>query len=225
MKRVFATDDGRRGLFQQLVVVSIGVLLLQVAALLVYFRSTGGIGASVGWYGYPLVWINLTLVAVVVGWHRSPPHSARAGAIAGVYFLLLAWLGGLVSLGGSGSGMTVHNLPPGWGPMVMYDSSLLTVSLVPFRGIGYLGLAYLVYVALGRSFRAGAVGVVGLFSCVSCTGSLLAVLFAGLGGGSIALVDPLDGSMELSMLVFVLSLLALVWVIERSTPGGGILES
>lgn len=196
---------------------SLGVLALEILAVLAYVHTTGPSELSVGRLGYPLVWINLTLVAVAVVSRLSPPRTGVSTLLASGYFVVLVWLGGLVSVGGTGGGFSVHSLPPGWGPVLIYDHTVVSISLVPFRVIGYLGLAYLVAVALGSSLRAGSVGLIGLFSCVSCTGSVLALLVASLAGGSVATVEAIGWSQELSMLAFVVSLLALVWVIVRHT--------
>jgi hypothetical protein len=213
---VFDREIGR-GTLYWLVGGGISVLALEVAAVLAYVRASGSAGLSVGRLGYPLVWINLTLVVVAVARRRSSPLAGLPAVLASGYFLVLAWLGGLVSIGGTGRGLSVHSLPPGWGPVLIYDHAVASVSLVPFRVIGYLGLAYLVAVTLGSSLRAGSVGLVGLFSFVSCSGSVLAVLVASVAGGSVATVEAIGWSQELSMLAFVASLVALVWVIERPT--------
>ncbi|MCL9813077.1 DUF7546 family protein [Natranaeroarchaeum aerophilus] len=215
MTRIWHPDTVDASALHRLFVAGAGVLLLEVAAVLAYVRATGATDVPAWQYAYPLIWINLTLIAVAVAWRRSPPLSGSLAAIAGTYFLVLAWIGGIVSLGGSGGGLTVHTLPPGWGPMIAYESSLLTLSLVPFRVVGYLGLTYLVYVALGRSLGAGTVGLVGLLSCVTCTGSVLALVVGALGGGSVATMGTVDSAAELSLLVFALSIVALLWVIER----------
>ncbi len=199
----------------RLLAAGAGVLLVEVAAVLAYVQTSGATDVSAWQYAYPLIWINLSLVAIVVAWRRSPPVSRTISVIAGAYFLLLSWVGGLVSIGGAGGGFTVHSLPPGWGPMIVYEGSGLTVSVVPFRVVAYLGLTYLVYVALGRSLGAGSVGLVGLLSCVTCTGSLLALVVGALSGGSVAATGTLDSAAELSLVIYAISLVALVWVIER----------
>ncbi len=208
----------------RLLAAGVGVLLLEVVAVLAYVRSTGATDVSAWQYAYPLIWINLSLVAIVVAWGRSPPLSGSLAILAGTYFLVLSWIGGLVSIGGSGDGLTVHSLPPGWGPMIAYEGSILTLSLVPFRVVAYLGLTYLVYVALGRSLGAGTVGLVGLLSCVTCTGSVLAIVVGALGGGSVATMETIDSAAELSLLVFTVSLVALVWIIERPADRDGVLK-
>lgn len=223
MTRTRLRDSVNASVLFRLLVAGAGVLLFEVVAVLAYVRTTGAADVSAGRYAYPLVWINLTLVAGLMAWRRSPPPSGVPAVIAGVYFLMLAWIGGLVSFGGAGSGLTVHTLPPGWGPMVAYEGSILTLSLVPFRVVGYLGLAYLVYVALGRSLGAGAVGLFGLLSCVTCTGSMIAVVVGALGGGSVATMDAIGSAAELSLLAFAASLVALVWVIERPAERDNVL--
>lgn len=199
----------------RLLVAGALLLVVEVVAVLAYVRTTGATDVSAWRYAYPLIWINLTLLAVLVARRRSLSASGPLAALAGAYFLVLAWVGGLFSFGGGGGGLAVHTLPPGWGPMITYEGSILTLSLVPFRVVGYVGLTYLVYVALGRSLGAGTVGLVGVFSCVTCTGSVLALVVGALGGGSVATMGAIESAAELSLFVFALSLVALVWVIER----------
>lgn len=195
------------------------VLALEATAVVTYVDTAGATGTPVWYLVYPLIWINLTLAAVLAARRQSLTGSTTTAAIATGYFFLLAWAGGLVSIGGNGSGLTVHGMPPGWGPMVVYDHTLVAVSLVPFRVIGYLGLSYLVYVALGRSFRSGAAGLLGVFSCVSCTAPVLALFGGVFAGSSVAILDAIGWSQELSLLVFATSLVALIWVLEQSTAG------
>jgi len=180
--------------------------------------------AALRLYGYPFVWINVSLWALVrVG---LPTATGRrrvlAGTIALGYFLLLAVLGGLVSLAGSpGLDLSISTLtiPPGWGPAVTVDAAGLLVTILPFKLVGFLTLSYLVYAMVLEA--AGLLpAVLGLFSCVSCVWAALVVPAAGAVGGSAILGGIVfAGGYDLSTAVFVLAVLLLVW---RPSPGNRI---
>ena len=162
----------------------------------------------------PFVWIDVALLAVLTT--RPPPTESRrryaAVAVAGGYFLLLAYFGGLL---GSGMGTNAAGvnwiLPPGYSPRLFYDGELLRVVLEPYKVVGYLALAYLVYVTVLDAAGAALSGVVGLLSCVSCTWPLLGTLAASVFGGSSAVASAAMGqAYPLSTLVF-LSAVALLW--------------
>lgn len=166
---------------------------------------------------YPFVWINVGLWGIARV--RVPPASDaqryRAVAIAVGYFAVLAVAGGLVGLAGGGPTgfrLAVSSLPPGWGPAVLYAGEFLRVSLLPFKVVGYVALAYLVYATVLDAAGTAAGGLLGLFSCVSCTLPILASLASGFLGGTGALVAAATAqSYGLSTVVFVLTVGLLVW--------------
>jgi hypothetical protein len=164
---------------------------------------------------YPFVWIDVALLAVVTT--RTPAATPRRRwvglALAAGYFLLLAYVGGLV---GAGSGMLAPHvswsLPPGYGPAFLYDGSALRVVLEPYKVVGYLALAYLVYVTVLDAAGAALSGVLGLFSCVSCTWPILGTVAAGLFGSTSAVAAvALGQAYGLSTVVFVTSVALLWW--------------
>jgi len=176
--------------------------------------------AGVRFWIYPFVWINVGLWAVVRTVPAASGASTRqrllAGLLAAGYFGLLAYTGGLV-----GSGMTEAagvvrvvwaTIPPGWGPAVTYAGDLATLTLVPYRIVGYLALAYLVYATVLDAARSAVTGVLGLLSCVSCSWPVLASLATGVAGSGSGLAAAVStGSYGLSTLVFVVTVALLYW--------------
>jgi len=176
--------------------------------------------AGVRFWLYPFVWINVGLWAVVrtmpAGSGVSERHRLLAGALAAGYFGLLAYTGGLVGSGMAEAAGVVRvvwtTIPPGWGPAVTYAGDLATLTLVPYRVVGYLALAYLVYATVLDAARSAVTGVLGLLSCVSCSWPVLASLATGVAGGGSGLAAAVStGSYGLSTLVFVATVALLYW--------------
>ena len=204
------------------------VLLVAVEAVGVvgYLALTNTTVQSVRYVLYPFVWINTGVVAVAAVTPRPTSRTAHlvAAGLAGGYFLVLAFLAGLVSvdiaaLFGAGHGHShahIHGLQmamtmPGWGPRVGYAGDVFTVNLVPFRVIGYLALAYLVYAALSDLAGAALSGLLGLGSCLSCTLPIVGSLGAGVVGGTGAAATLSALSVDVSTAVFVGSVLLLTF--------------
>lgn len=165
-------------------------------------------------YVYPWVWVNVAAWAVLRV--RPTPTSQRvrwAAAVVGVaYFLLVGYAGGLYHLSGAGLGLSIHWLPPGWGPAPVYSASAFTVVLMPFKVVGYAALAYLVSVTVRDASASALSGLVGLVSCVSCTWPVLATIATGLFGSASALSSlAMTRAYGVSTVVFVVSVLALTW--------------
>jgi hypothetical protein len=215
------------------------VLLLVVEAVGVvgYLALTNTTVQSVRYVLYPFVWINVGIVAVVAVTPRPTSRRARlvASGLAVGYFAGLALLAGLVSVdtaallgtGHDHSHAHVHGLQvvmttPGWGPRVGYAGDVLTVNLVPFRVIGYLALAYLVYAALVDLAGAALSGLLGLGSCLSCTLPIVGSLGVGLVGGTGAAATLASFSVDVSTAVFVGSVLLLT---RRPGTGTGAGET
>lgn len=163
---------------------------------------------------YPFVWINLGVLAVVAT--RVPQASRRTLAVAAgvgvAYFLLLTTIDGTVAFDGTGSGLRVLWLPPGWGPALLYNSETFRLALFPFKLVGYASLAYLVAVTVVDAAESAVAGVVGLASCVSCTAPIATSVVAGLFGGAGAVSTAVYAwSYDLSTLVFVVSVALLYW--------------
>jgi hypothetical protein len=204
------------------------LVTVEAVGLVGYLLLSNTEVGSVRYLLYPFVWINAGVVGVV---HVTPRPADRraqvvAGVLAGLYFLVLAGLAGLVSvdvaslLGTAGHhahghthahvrGLQVTMTVPGWGPRVSYAGTGVTLNLVPFRVVGYLALSYLVYAALCDLASAAVSGLLGLGSCLSCTLPIVGSLSAGLVGGAGVVAALSTHSVDLSTAVFVGSVLLL----------------
>jgi hypothetical protein len=197
-------------------------------------------------YVVPFVWINVAAWAVLRV--RPAPATAKkraiAGLIAGGYFLILAYFGGLVGPNATpvrSFEVALTTLPPGWSPAVLYNGGAVSLALLPYKAIGYGALAYLVYATALDASNALLGGVLGLFSCVSCSFPLVASLVAGLAGSGTGIVAAASGSsvqfsigigtvsigpFVLSTIVYVVTVGLLYWRpviggrwVRRLTPG------
>ncbi|MFC7098635.1 DUF7546 family protein [Halobaculum marinum] len=186
------------------------VLAVEAVLLLAYFGLTDATVLSLGYVVAPFVWINAAWWAVARTDAPAAPRRRRVGVavLAVGYFLLLLVVTGLLG-GGSGGPVVWLELgggSPGWGPVVRYGGALFSFTLVPFRVIGYLALAYLLYAASLRATTAALSGVVGLASCVSCGFSVVLSLVAGVTGGSTAALGAVyAASVEVSTAAFLLA--------------------
>jgi hypothetical protein len=186
----------------------------ELALVLVYFVLSSSVPTDPVHLAYPFVWINAALWGVSrVGLpDASRRQYALAAAVGTAYFLLLGGVGGLYMFHGADLGARIAWLSPGWGPALLYSGSALTVSLLPFKVIGYAALAYLVAVTVIDAARTGLAGLLGVFSCVSCTWPVAATLFTGLFGGASAVASVAQNEpYALSTVVFVSSVLLLAW--------------
>jgi len=186
----------------------------ELALVLLYFALTSSTPQDALWLAYPFVWLNVAAWGVR---RVGVPEASRrqwlaAGAVAVAYFLLLGGVGGLYMVHGADLGTRIAWLPPGWGPTLVYSGATVTVSLLPFKVGGYAALAYLVAVTVLDAARTGVAGLLGLLSCVSCTWPVVATLAASLfGSASTAVVVAESQPYALSTVVFVSSVLLLVW--------------
>jgi hypothetical protein len=199
----------------------VAVLAVEALALLAYFLLFPATVTDLRYVIYPLVWINAALFAVA---RSSPPTASRrarllAGGVAGAYFLALAGFTGLLALyvGGHAAhghahifGWQVHMAPPGWGPRVAYVGQWFHVYFVPYRVVGYLALAYLVYVALLDFVGAALSGLLGVVTCVGCAFPLVSGALASVGGG-VALSAATAFSLDISTAAFLLAVVLLSW--------------
>lgn len=193
--------------------VNIEFLLVVTYLLLAPVTVTG-----IAVYVYPFVWINVALWAL---WRVDVPSAPSkrqyaAGLVALGYFLVLGYLGGLYGLGAgamaTGFRFEFVSLPPGWGPALLYSGEWIRLALLPFKVIGYLTLAYLVYVTVLDTATSAAAGVLGLFSCISCVLPVIAAVISGfVGAGGALLAIASAQSYSLSTAVFVVTVLLLVW--------------
>ena len=201
------------------------ILSLQ-AALLVTYAVVNGVQIR-PFHLYPFVWINLS---ILVFWNVGAPVVTRrqqifAGSIAAGYFLILGFFGGLYSwaplfeqpaehlrhLEQLGGFELAFDVPPGYGPALFYISPTLNLSISPYVLLGYLALAYLVYVTVLDAATAASSGLLGLFACIGCTWPILASLFGGAGGSTTLLASVYAQAYELSTIAFVLTVALLYW--------------
>jgi hypothetical protein len=190
------------------------LLNAELALVLLYFAVSSSVATDWVSLAYPLVWINAAVWAVTrVGLpDASRRQYALAAAVGAAYFLLLGGVGGLYMLHGHGLGARVAWLSPGWGPALLYSGSAVTVSLLPFKVVGYGALAYLVAVTVLDAARTGVAGFLGLFSCVSCTWPVTATLVTGAFGSASAVASLAQNEpYALSTAVFVSSVVLLAW--------------
>lgn len=173
---------------------------------------------SLQYWLYPLIWIDVSLLAV---WKTTPtptkPRNRRIAALLAVgYFALLAYVGGIVGPANPMVGQTISlkmlSLPPGFSPALSYNGTVLSLVVFPYKLIGYATLAYLVYATVLDAAGSAVTGVLGLLSCVSCTWPVLASLATGvLGSGSAIAGAVYSQSYGLSTLVFVVTVGLLYW--------------
>ncbi|MFB6112234.1 MAG: ABC transporter ATP-binding protein [Halobacteriaceae archaeon] len=218
-KRVLtAIRPSLRALLWGAVVVNTELLLV-----LTYLVVSGAGVTDPLFYVWPFVWINAAIWALfrVDRPAGSPQASLLVGMIAALYFIVLAYFGGLWSLGGTGEGFSlVLQRPPGWGPAAVYSGTAVTVVLTPFKLIGYATLTYLVGLSLLVASRAAWSGLVGVFSCVSCSWPILATVLTGVFGSASAVGSiALGNSYALSTVAFVSAVALLVWRPVTTTGG------
>jgi len=193
--------------------------VMLVAAIMAYLNGTNAAITELRSLAYPVVWISVSLAAAVwIGQTvQGRPRRWRGIAVAGSYTLGIAWLTGLLGATTGGFPLRVHAAPPGWGPIILYDSGLLRLSIVPFKLIAYLALGYVIYalVAAHRgSIRAAALGV---FSCVSCTGPLLVAVIGAIGGTQ-ATTAVATAGYDIATVALVATFGLLVAVVARQQP-------
>ena len=166
---------------------------------------------------YPTLWSTAGIVSAV--WvDRTVRVRPRRwlGVVVGVgYTLALCWVSGIV---GASAGMPTSQLVltlPGWGPILLYDNGLVSLSIVPFKLVAYLCLGYIVavLVAAAGSARTAALG---LASCVSCAAPLLLAV-AGLFGGTQATTMVASAGYDLATIVLVVTFGLLVRAAQQTT--------
>jgi len=210
----------------------LGPVVLAEALLLVgYFGLTDAQPTALRYVLYPFVWINVGLVAVAGTRPRAAPRRVRllAGGVAVGYFLVLAWLSGLLAVETGAAAHTHASLggwqvvvsAPGWGPRVGYVWSFGHVYFVPYRVVGYVALAYLVFARTLDASAAALSGVVGLAACLSCAFPVVVSLAAGALGPTAATLATSSLTFDLSTLAFVLAAALLYWSPRLSGALGG----
>lgn len=187
-----------------------GIVALTLGvALTAYLAATEAIVTEPRYLLYPIVWIAVAAgVLAYVADGRPDWHPLAAFGVV-CYLLVLSAANGALALGGTGTGMWIEWLPPGWGPMLRYDGTLVSVVVVPFETVGHLALGALVYVLFSRATGAAGVGALGLVTCVGCTWPVLAGVA---GGGGLSVLGAIGSSYDLSTAFFVLTVGLLLWV-------------
>ncbi len=197
-----------------------GAALLNAEILLVlgYLAVVGPQVTRPLFYVYPFVWINAAVYAV---WRTDLPTAPSrrrlaAGAVALAYLAVLSYVGGLFGFGAGGAAtglrLELAALPPGWSPALIYAGTALQFALLPFKVVGYLALAYLLYATLLDAAAGLVGGLLGLFSCVSCTLPVIAGVLSGFVGGAGAVAAAAYGqSYALSTVVYVVTVALLLW--------------
>lgn len=164
---------------------------------------------------YPFIWINVGLWAIV----RTNPaprtkrHRYLVGGVAGVYFVLLLVLGGLLWTANPhlSTGFDLSMLTPGVGPVVSYNGAFVRFTLVPFLLVGYVALSYLVYATLIDAAGSAIGGVLGFFSCLSCVWPLIAPIFVGAFGSTASALTTSLQSYVAGTVVFLATVCLLYW--------------
>lgn len=208
----------------------VGLLVnTQLSILLAYLLVTDAIITEPRYLLYPWLWIDAALLAV---WKTDlQPASAatrRVGiGLAGGYFLLLALASGIVGptggivatiTGAAGTvppeatGFSVHWLPPGSGPALLYQGTVVRAALLPYEVIGYAGLAYLVYAGVLETAGSTLSGLVGVFSCVSCAWPIVGGAVTTIFGSSSAIaMAATTWPLDVSTFVFLSAVVLLYW--------------
>jgi hypothetical protein len=193
-------------------------IALELVLTALYFLGTPVSFSTLRYVLYPFVWINVALWAAFkmpVPSLRLRDHVVAAG-VAAAYFFLLANFAGLVGLTEAGhhavpTGITVGSGSLGWS-RVRVITELVYVSFIPYRVIGYVGLAYLVYAAVLDATSAAISGALGIVSCLSCSFPIFASFATALFGGSFTLMTTVYAySIDIATVVFVLSVVLLYW--------------
>jgi hypothetical protein len=195
------------------------VVAAELAVVTAYLASTATVTVVQPRYVvYPFVWINVGVWAML----RTPTPAvgrrqwAIAATVSGGYLLLLLVAGGTLQFGlgdplAGGAVSSVHWNIPGLGPIVVYGTPRVRLSIIPFKVVGYVAMTYLVYARLLDATRAVLSGALGLFSCVGCTFSLLLPLL----GATTLFGSTLTGlAWDLSTLVFLVTVATLYWADE-----------
>jgi len=209
----------RESISSETVLIIAGLFLAELMVLVGYLGLTSTELTAVRYAIYPFVWINAAVIAV---WRTRPaPASERRRSVAvviGVVYLgILAVAGGLIGFGaGAPVGVSaLTNGSPGYAPTLVLGTEAVTLRLVPYRVIGYLGLAYLVYATVLEAAGSAVTGVLGLFSCVSCTwpvaASVASSVVGALGGSAAAAAAVSAYSLDISMVVFLSAVALLYW--------------
>lgn len=194
------------------------VVAAELVVVTAYIDLTGTIVTDPRYVAYPFVWINVGVWTMLRT--ETPTVDRRqwalAAAMGGGYLLLLFVAAGTLQFGiggplNGGAAASIHWNIPGLGPIVVYGTPRVRLSIIPFKIVGYVAMTYLVYARLLDATRAVLSGVLGLFSCVGCAFSLLLPLL----GATTLFGSTLTGlAWDLSTVVFLLTIALLYWADE-----------
>lgn len=192
----------------------------ELLVLLLYFAVVTGVPRSLRFLALvtlPWVWVNVSVWAYRNTELSDVSRRRRllGGAVAVGYFVVLARAGGLLlpGIGDLATGLRVvtYQVPPGFGPALLYSGDAVVVNLIPYQTIGYLALAWLVYATVLDTAGSATAGVLGLFSCVSCSFPVIAAIVSGVTGSATFAATVGQGSYVLSTVVFVVTVALLRW--------------
>lgn len=203
------------------------IFVVELLLLATYLLVTPAAVTRLRYTLYPFVWINVGIWALLRTRSPRAPINRRlaAGGIAVLYLFVLLWLAGLVGFAPTVPaedflGVSVGFGTPGW-ERVRLVTRAFYLTLLPFRVIGYLALAYLVYVTILDAASAVIAGAIGFVSCLSCSFSVLVSLTAGVLGSSVAVAGPLLAySLDISTAVYLLAVFALYYRPGFQRAGG-----
>jgi len=186
---------------------------VQIAAITAYFALTDSVALTPHHALIPVVWITIGAWAVVNTPlpEELPSYAPVVGAVSGIYFVVLLYLGGMVGFTTSpGSSLIVAEASPGWGPIFGYTTDVFYIRVVPFQAVGYAVLSYLVFVALTDTATSLVGAAVGMVSCVGCTWPIIAGILSVVGAGGVGATSAIPSvSYELSTVVFAVAVLVL----------------
>jgi hypothetical protein len=193
----------------------LGVLLaLEVLAIVLWFRFADWSILRPASVAHPLVWLNIAAFALLVTDRPAARRRDRFIAIlvALCYLVVLGWVAGAIKHGMGAYDLTIIWLPPGWGPAVQVSSPWVRATLFPYQVVGYVTLAYLLYVGILDAVRPVAGALLGVASCIGCTLPLAATVLPVIFGGTAPLsVEGVGRPAAIGTLVFALAVAILLW--------------
>lgn len=197
------------------IAVVLGVLIaIEVLAITLWFSLAEWSVLRPASVAHPLVWVNIAAFALLVTDRPTASRRDRllAGGLALGYLAVLGWVAGALKHGMGTYQFAIIWLPPGWGPAVQISSPLVRATLFPYQVVGYVTLAYLLYVGILDAVQPVAGALLGFASCVGCTLPLAASALPLLLGGSAPLsVEGLGRPAAIGTLVFALAVAILLW--------------
>jgi hypothetical protein len=191
-------------------------IAVELSLVVVYFAVTPARVTRPLYVLVPFVWINAGLWAV---YRTEIPRTTTdqrfvGAAVAAGYLLLLLWITGLLSIvtdvSPFATGLTVGTGSPGWERITLIAPPVGLV-FVPYRVIGYVALAYLVYATLLETVRSAFAGAVGLLACVGCSFTVVLSFAAAVLGGSVGFATVYAHSVEFSTAAYLLAVGLLYW--------------